>query len=121
MIYRFSPVLENGEVDYDVIEDFSMPMSEACDEIERDGKTWRRNYGAENKGLRNTAWSTPLKSDSAGVGLSQIAEAEKRNAKDGNNVTYDRTTGQAIFRSRSQRAAFLRDRGLRDNDGGYKD
>lgn len=121
MKYYFSPVGEDGRIMSDQIIERDMPMSEATDEIEIDGVMWRRNYGAEGKGTRCTAWSTPLRSNACGVGLHQIDKFEKRNAKAGNNVRYDRTTGQAIFESRRQRAQFLKDTGQIDFDGGYKD
>jgi hypothetical protein len=64
-------------------------------------------------------WNRPTMSDSMGVHTSQIEEAEARNRRCGINITYDRTTGQAIVPSRVEQRKLMKVMGLRDNNAFY--
>lgn len=64
-------------------------------------------------------WNRPTLSDSMGVSVRQIEEAEARNKRHGINVTYDRETGQAIIPSRAEQRKLMKVMGLRDNNAFY--
>lgn len=92
------------------------------DGITVDGEFYYRDYSAEHNRIEQrgcAAW--PMKSDSAGVNPSQIAEFSEKASKMGVPTQFDSKTGQAIFTSRGHRARYMKLRGLHDRQGGYGD
>jgi len=66
-----------------------------------------------------SAW--PIKSDAAGVHPAQVDSFQEQSAKMGVPTEFDKSTGQAIFRSRGHRAKYLKTMGIHDRNGGYGD
>jgi hypothetical protein len=89
--------------------------------LELQGRILVRDIVTEQGGFRNTAGHWPMMSDGAGVHPSQTGEAYAESVKLGVPTQFDRSTGQAIFESRSHRRAFLRAKGMYDRNGGYGD
>lgn len=67
---------------------------------------------------RNAKW--PLKSKAAGVHKSLAGKAAEHAAKLGVPTEFT-PTGEAVFRDRGHRRAFLKAHGMVDHDGGYGD
>lgn len=88
-----------------------------------DGSIGTRDISAEVMG---TAWHAPdrmwpIRSDAAGCHPSQVDEYQTAAASMGVPTEWDRSTGQAIFRSREHRRQLLRAWGWHDKSGGYGD
>lgn len=79
---------------------------------------WTRDFAAEGKGRKNTAWERPLTSESLAVDPSRVGEAMKLDERLGVQVRYDRL-GRPMYHSRSERAKHIAAHGLHDRDGGY--
>lgn len=94
-------------------------MGEAPETLERDGVLFARDFAAEGKGRKNTAWSTPLLSEAAGVNPCNIPEAVAADRANGMHVEYCQRTGRAKYTSREQRAKHVASLGMIDRDGGY--
>jgi len=85
-----------------------------------DNVVWERDIASEHGGFTKTGgW--PLKSDAAGVHPTDAIKAMKGATKIGVPTEFDTNTGQAIFRDRSHRRAYLRAMGMNDRNGGYGD
>jgi len=98
------------------------PMSkykspELCDE---DSLVMHRDLIAEHGETKDTPANWPQHSDAAGVGESQIIEAQEEMAKAGCPTEYD-SQGRAVFRDRKHRKEALRAMGMFDRSAGYGD
>jgi hypothetical protein len=100
-------------------------MGEAPEVVEHEGMFYHRDFQAELV-TRREPWGTtpagwPLKSMGQSVHPSQVAEAKAADARDGlKGVSYD-SDGTCYFDSRQDRNAYMKSRGMRDNDAGYGD
>ncbi len=90
--------------------------------IDLDGVRWERDLESE---LNTTSMGScavwPMKSDAAGVHPDQVGEYRKDSMRKGVPTDFDPKTGQAIFKSRSHRAQYLKSYGMHDRNGGYSD
>lgn len=95
----------------------------APDGISIEGVYYERDIAAEHmrQATRGAATGWPLKSDAAGVHPDDAKKASESSAKMGVPTEFDRKTGQAIFRDRSHRRAYLKATGMHDRQGGYGD
>ena len=85
-----------------------------------DNVTWERDIVSEHGGFKRTSgW--PLKSDAAGVHPTDAMNAMKGATKIGIPTEFDTKTGQAVFRDRTHRKAYMKAMGLHDRNGGYGD
>ncbi len=92
------------------------------DGITVDGEFYFRDYAAESNPKARAAGSAwPIKSDAAGVHPSQVGSFQEQTSKMGVPTEFDKSTGQAIFRSRGHRAKYLKAMGIHDRNGGYGD
>ena len=93
----------------------------AADGMSIEGEWWDRDISAEHGGpsMSGSAW--PIKSDAAGVHPNQVEQFQEHSARMGVPTEFDRSTGQAIFRSRGHRAQYLKMMGIHDRNGGYGD
>jgi hypothetical protein len=103
-----------------------MSMSEmlkyAVDGLSIEGVWHERDIVAEHTRQTKAAGSAwPIKSDAAGVHPSQVDSFQEHSAKMGVPTEFDKSTGQAIFRSRGHRAKYLKTMGIHDRNGGYGD
>jgi hypothetical protein len=102
-----------------------MSMSEmlkyASDGISIEGEWWERDIAAEHGGIKKAGSAWPLKSDAAGVHPSQAEQFQEHSAKMGVPTEFDKSTGQAVFKSRGHRAQYLKMMGIHDRNGGYGD
>ena len=95
----------------------------AADGISIEGVYYERDIAAEHmrQATRGAATGWPLKSDAAGVHPDDAKKASESSAKMGVPTEFDKKTGQAIFRDRSHRRAYLKATGMHDRQGGYGD
>ncbi len=90
--------------------------------IEIEGVRWERDLYSEHNGSGTTSCAIwPMKSDAAGIHPNQVGEFRKDSLRKGVPTDFDPKTGQAIFRSRSHRAKYLKAYGMHDKSGGYGD
>ena len=81
---------------------------------------WLRDLISEHGGFRRTSgW--PMKSDAAGVHPTDALDAMKGAVKIGVPTEFDTKTGQAVFRDRPHRRAYLKAMGMHDRNGCYGD
>lgn len=94
----------------------------AADGLSIEGVWYERNISAEHSKQAKAAGSAwPIKSDAAGVHPSQVDSFQEHSARMGVPTEFDKSTGQAIFRSRGHRANYLKAMGMHDRNGGYGD
>ena len=82
------------------------------------GRTAFRDIRAEHCGFVNTPGNYPMESDAAGVGASQVKEAEAHSRAIGIS-THFTSDGAAIFTSSMHRKRYCEAVGLFDRNGGY--
>jgi|TARA_R100000388_G_C7198686_1_gene137350 hypothetical protein len=96
--------------------------SKADMSIVLEGVRWERDLASEidttNMG-GCAVW--PMKSDAAGVHPTQVGDFRKDSEQKGVPTDFDPKTGQAIFKSRSHRARYLKTYNMHDRNGGYSD
>ena len=96
--------------------------SKADMSIVLEGVKWERDLASEHCGNGSTGCAVwPMKSDAAGVHPGQVNEFRSDSMKKGVPTDFDTETGQAIFKSRSHRANYLKAYGMHDKSGGYGD
>jgi len=95
------------------------PMGEAPRKIRRGGRTYHRDFRAEQVGTRPPG-NWPMESDALGVNPEQIAEAEAHSREIGIPTRFTKE-GCAVFESPQHRKRYAEALGYFDRNGGFSD